>query len=649
MGTWVFDELRGSAVRREPREAELFRTEQSEEDEYAGTDALVREVLQNSIDAGSGEGPVRVRIAIHDAIDAPAADRLAHYFLRLKAPLSGRRIQFRQNGAPKLPCRFLVCEDFGTRGLEGDTTLAQDPPPGGPPQDFFWFWRNIGRSAKTGDDLGRWGLGKTVYRAASRVGCMFGLTVRRSDNRRLVIGQAVLQIHTHGGQEFLPEGFWCSDVRPASGLPLPIESSDEVRRFVSEWRLTRTTEPGLSVVAPYVPDELRADRILQAVAVHFFARIVRGELVVEVVGPGVGRAILDAANIDAACREIEWNGPKRTKRHAAPPIEFARQCLQETPGVETTLLGQASAPEFGDDAIKADELHALRHRFAAGERVSLRARICLPRRDDANEVGEIDVYLQRRSDGARCDSYYVREGMTITKINSRVGLRGVQALVVVEPGPMAKLLGDTEGPAHEDWDKSAERPDREWQNWKNKVGFARRIVDNLAEWLTPPSTQPDFDLLSEYFSLQRTKGEQRQRVPGAETDGAASMDPIEPKPRWYRVWERKGGFTLARSHDAPLPMNAALKISIAYDLPRGDPLKSWSPFDFEISSRNGGLVPIIKGAHVKLLQRNVARLDNLEEDFEFSLDGFDQHRDVYVRVDELTEKDEAAIDEGDDA
>jgi hypothetical protein len=46
--------------------------------------------------------------------------------------------------------------------LEGDTELFHDPPDGDSSrQDFYWFWRNIGRSSKTGDDLGRWGLGKT--------------------------------------------------------------------------------------------------------------------------------------------------------------------------------------------------------------------------------------------------------------------------------------------------------------------------------------------------------------------------------------------------------------------------------------------------------------------------------------------------------
>ena len=54
MGLWAFAELRGDEVRRDPNESELFKTEQTEEGEYASTDALVREILQNAIDAGCG-------------------------------------------------------------------------------------------------------------------------------------------------------------------------------------------------------------------------------------------------------------------------------------------------------------------------------------------------------------------------------------------------------------------------------------------------------------------------------------------------------------------------------------------------------------------------------------------------------------------
>lgn len=649
MGRWAFPELRGDDVRRDPNEAELFKTEQTAEGEYAGTDALVREILQNSIDARRDETPVCVRLALHDAADAPALERLAYYFARLKPALLPRGITFNPGGVPQLPCRFLVVEDFGTCGLEGDTLLFRDPPERDNSRQFFyWFWRNIGRSGKTGDDLGRWGLGKTVYRAASRVGCMFGLTIRDSDRRKLLMGQAVLQIHEHQLKEYKPEGYWCGS-QNAQGLPLPIEddagATEEVRRFCAEWRISRTNEPGLSIVSPFVPDELQAERLLQAVAVYFFTRILRGELEVIIAGPGIGTVRLDCEGIGAACRKIVWDGPPRTKRHIAPPIAFARECVNTTPELVTGVLGEHKVPELTEAVFSSDVLHLLRRQFSAGELISVRVRVNLPRRDGTAEVGYADVFVQRTSDGQRCDSYYVREGMTITKISAQAGRRGVQSLVLVDSGPLAQFLGDTEGPAHEDWDQSAERPEKIWaRGWKGRVKFVRRIVDSLVELLTPPATEPDFDLLSDFFSIERTGGEQRQRKPGEDSKVKPRMEPVVAEPKWFHITSRGGGFTISRNSRVEVPDKAALRVSVAYDLPRGDPLRTWSRLDFEIGNGNGALRPTGKGLHAKSLQGNILLLQSIEQEFYFSVEGFDRHRDLYVRVDDVSNTEEANHD-----
>ena len=102
MSQWVFSALSGAAVRRDPQETELFKTEDAGEGEYAGTDALVREVIQNSMDAGAGDGPIRVRFAIHSHAELPPADRLACYFRRLAPGLAYRDIEFDAAGVPAL-------------------------------------------------------------------------------------------------------------------------------------------------------------------------------------------------------------------------------------------------------------------------------------------------------------------------------------------------------------------------------------------------------------------------------------------------------------------------------------------------------------------------------------------------------------------
>lgn len=647
MTTWIFSPLLAASVRRDPNETELFKTEQAGEGEYAGTDALVREVIQNSLDAGHREEPVRVRFALHSNSELPAKERLAHYFSRLEPALEFREIGFSE-GLPELPNGFLVCEDFGTSGLAGDPNLITDPPKGlKERQDFFWFWRNIGRSGKTGDDLGRWGLGKTVYRAASRVGCMFGLTVRKIDNRELLMGQAVLKIHRHQDREYAPEGFWCSGAGNA-GTPLAIEDANELQKFRREWKLTRNQESGLSVVVPYVADELRAESLLRLVVVNFFLPIIKGELVVDVSGPApAGQRQewrVDSTTIVSICDELKWNGKVTLKLASAPPIRFAKDCLKEIPNCHVTkLLGETRLPTLDESSFDTESLDIIRRKYLAEEIVAVRVKSLLPRRSGSSEPGELLAFLQRTSTSDRYESYYVREGMTITKLNTKRSVRGVRGLVVVEPGALASLLGDTEGPAHTTWDTSNdERPNRVWKTWKGRVAFFSNILDSLNELLTPKSSAPDFDLLSDFFSIDKTLAPQlnkRPKKPGEPGD-KPPFTPPPSTPRWYRLNGKPGGFIIADSGSPPTEVGSVLRVSVAYDLPSGNPLKAWSKFDFDFKEKNSRLQFTGNGVNVKARAGNIMDIEVVKPDFQVTATGFDINRDLFVRIDETNGEEE---------
>ena len=81
------------------------------------------------------------------------------------------------------------------------------------------------------------------------------------------------------------------------------------------------------------------------------------------------------------------------------------------------------------------------------------------------------------------------------------------------------------------------------------------------------------------------------------------------------------------------PSNARLRVSVAYDLPSGNPLKKWSPFDFDL----GKDMLELRGdsVEVKRLAGNVLDLKVLGDKFAFGADGFDLHRDLFIRIDEL--------------
>src|SRR5437588_6535473 len=259
MGNWTFGLVAPGQVRRDPFEAEFFVGSEESEHVYGRTDALVRETVQNALDARAGDGPARVRFVIRDPHQQPSADAREAYLGGLVPHLLAAGNDFLAAGVASRPMRVLLYEDFGTRGLCGDPARTEDPPADGSAgwQDFYWFWRNVGRSGKSGQDLGRWGLGKSVLPATSKVNTMFGLTVR-PDGRRLLMGQAVLKTHRIDAEQFLPEGFYHGKTDP-HGVPLPVEGGAECDAFAGAFGLSRRRdECGLSVVVPFGFDTLAA-------------------------------------------------------------------------------------------------------------------------------------------------------------------------------------------------------------------------------------------------------------------------------------------------------------------------------------------------------------------------------------------------------
>jgi len=173
-------------------------------------DALVREDIQNRLDARARNEPfVEVRYRI---CGPTSAQSRRSWFDGLPKHLGSPQVKEELGYSPSIdhPLSWLVVEDFRTTGLEGDPSTYQDPDPqhGVPRNDFFWFVRNVGRSGKKGGERGRWGLGKIVYPASSRIRSFFAYTVRQSDQRGLLIGRSVLAVHFLNGHQHDSEGYF---------------------------------------------------------------------------------------------------------------------------------------------------------------------------------------------------------------------------------------------------------------------------------------------------------------------------------------------------------------------------------------------------------------------------------------------------------
>ena len=164
---WQFRQMSRAEINQESMEREFFQEE-------AINVRLVREVIQNSLDAAidkalgqprGSSGPVRVRFSLAGIQNPLSEEQAQYYFVGLEPHLSAisdleddivSRLKGKSLVTGGVP--YMVIEDDRTIGLNGNWEQFDDTPEqSADGNDFYWFFRNVGRSGKRASDNGSWG------------------------------------------------------------------------------------------------------------------------------------------------------------------------------------------------------------------------------------------------------------------------------------------------------------------------------------------------------------------------------------------------------------------------------------------------------------------------------------------------------------
>ncbi len=611
----------------DPIEAEFFSTEAL----GSLADALVREAIQNSLDARLPGEQLTIRISFPQAGEVLNGESKVPYLAGLWGHLNANR-----SGLTDLPSssellNYVVIEDFGTRGLQGDPSQSEDVEldAAAARNDFYYFWRNVGRSRKHAAELGRWGLGKTVFSAASRINAFFGLSIRADDRRRVLMGQAVLKIHKLRDQRFYPYGYFG---RFDNGFALPLEDAAHVQRFRRDFLISRSDEPGLSVIIPFPVAELTPQAVLASIIRHYFIPIISGDISAEIVHDGKTE-FLDARTLD---RYIT-----RDSREDAPQLgrllELARWGVQ-LPREQYARLNPPSAaraPRWNDDCIAADALGPLRGRFNAGRPIAVSVPVWVKPAAAEPVLSQFDVYLERDDALGSAEEHFVRDGITIAGVRAAMQ-KGMRVLVLVRDQPLSELLGDSENPAHTEWQERSPKFKDRYRHGPFTLRYVKNVPREIVRAMTRPTEDRDFDLLRHVFALDipteqsvvdPKKG--REDKPGTEDTGEAMSVETVGVDRFFQLQKLHGGFRLAGNGDGrAMPRNAA--VWVAYDVRRGNPFIQYQRPDFELDKP-----PIvIESEHAEITRRggNLLVIDIRDPHFRVTVEGFDVRRDIRVRV-----------------
>ena len=589
----------------DPSEKELTQQDQFNNDEVALSEALVRETIQNSTDAQrSAAQPVRVRFAIV----TPQSPESVEFFRKFAADLRPHLVA---SGLPERsqeePPRLLVIEDFGTTGLRGAVDTKDE-------HQFCDFWRRFGRSHKQGSKGGRWGLGKLVFPSASNIRAVLGLTRREDDGLPWVMGQAVLRNHLIDSHETDSVGFWCRDAEKG-GLP----SSDPslCNRLSTAASLQRKDELGLSLVVPFLQDDIQATHLIAATIKNYYFPILTGRLIVE-----VDETIIDATTFDTIS-ETQLAG-------AISPsvLEFVRQ-IQASRGSEPGLVIPATwqAKGLTGELLGAEIATSLRDQFVGGSLISLRAPVTAAKAGGRLTKTHVDILIKAARPGDRTQTLVVRNAITVPGEGKKLTFADAHAALIATDDTISQLLGDAENPSHTLWNERAEKLRNGWQKGGAVLRRVRALLPELHALVADKIEREDAFALVDFFSFPRAT----RPASGNRPTQSRPADLPEGTPRAFRIQKKKGGFAIVpgpalATHTLPLK----IRVRCAYDVLSGNPFRSFNQYDFSFFAADLKITK--ENAISSPKEPNEIEIEVREKGFKVEVRGFDPNRDLIVEA-----------------
>lgn len=612
--------------------------------------AVIRESTQNSLDASDNRSKVRMRISVNTGNKAMSADMAKKYFNGLFPHLNESGFS-----TPNLnsPMNYVVVEDFGTKGLEGDASyhgLGGDAPD----NRFYWFHRNTNRTNSNATKRGgSYGYGKHAFANASEINSFF--SVSRDRNGVKIFGNAVGKMHEIGDQIYFPYGDFGNVVVDDNGEVLRIMPSDSEELFKTiskDFNLSRTDELGLSVIIPYPKRVYRDEEIIESMIRAYFMPICQGKL--EIIVDGSHEIVINSETIYKICDKMTWAG-----KPAGAMATTNRKCMNGLIEL-ANWWSSGNANEFSLDSpsnknivwnrdlIPEDSYDTIRSRLDSGKPVALNIEIPifkylenkrLPREPS---LSKFTILMKKDESFGRSDAIWIRRYLSVPKTDYRPKKNGFVCIIVSEDGELEELLRSSEEVAH-----TEHRPTRIESLYKygrDIIRFFRQSASQLIEYLQVKKELFEKDWIDDWFPSEevensskpkKRKRKKKKKNPTEDEVNDEDDTIIGPPPppedlSKNHSWELDkipGGFSI--HGDINLQVDYLFTVKMAYARDDGkDPIKKWKPFDFDVKNltieESGIVVEKSEGNTI------VFRAIGPTEEYSIDVTGFDVDRDLFV-------------------
>lgn len=601
-------------------ETGVTQRDQFRNDEVDLYDTIVREAVQNSLDATLNGKQTKVSfrwVTSDDELDPAYMKNLFETQIE-HAQSSGLELDEVDFTYPSA----LVIEDFGTSGLTGATQKKDE-------DNFSDFWRRHGKSHKSGTSRGRWGLGKLVYSSSSMLAAFFGLTIREGDPNTYLMGQTVLDLRTHEGKEYPPHAYFAEMLGEIleEQIAVPTANKDYINTFAKQFSLRRKTEPGLSIVVPFPHGYLQPKNMIGVAIVNYFYPILTGQLILE-----FDDLIITAENI----RELAHEYAKGKIHDIDPLFDFIEE-TNDAISSEDLLSLKASwlnDVKLDEDDFQPDDLENIRIAFGERKLVGIRLPLTIKTKPEKKERNtEFFVFVKRPDDITRGIDLYVRGGLTLPA-ESKFGERKAFGAMIANDEAISAFLGDAENPAHTKWTYNAEKLRKNYLAPGDRLRVIKNAVISFYDLLIQAEEEEDEKALAKFFFLQEPDSPGKSTGKPKVTPPVDVIDTPQSNSKIARLTTIDNGFSIRKSKGAPdAQYPVRFHVKAAYDTASGNPFKKYDARDFSFSRPS----EIQIGATTETVKLIKSKDNELEfeinsPEFQIDVTGFDPNRDLLVKL-----------------
>lgn len=654
--TWRFRKVAEGEKHRNPPHEYLFQPGEGD-----STEPLVREVVQNSMDARSKAArkksrPVELRFRL---IKIPSFKEAGMQSLRphLLAEANGLDSELVRETLSKDALDALIIEDFHTTGLLGPIDSSAPTDDDKSKYGYFYFAHAEGESGKGAEDQGSWGLGKQVLPQSSVLNTFFAWTIRDvvqpTEPKQVLFGQCIVKYHRVGDVTYAPDGFF--------GLPdaltTPITDPASINKFRKTVSFDRRDEPGLSVLVPGLREGFESNKIIKVLIRNYYYSFLKEKLAVTVMDDSEPtKQVLINRETIAALADRYFPKDENKAFDALRRILHARQ----TPELLTQI--QMKPIPYSNYRVDLAELIDKSNLMKAEEAWDTGGIVHLPvlmevqgKADGKPTIGRADLYLIKQKGLGRSKPGFYRDGLHISDISVRYTHRDLLAVMFAESesdNPLGLLLRESENPAHTDWMTSSPKARNTFYYAKPILQRIRRIPAQFPQAVKALQETENRSALASIFPKPIVGGElkgpstsKRRKSSPPDTKESEKFDAVieSSRPKSYNLSKTRNGFRVRHIEETEEMFPRILTVTVAYDMIGGDPFKNYKPFDFDFTKDDEIQIESSGDLERRYLKENSVRFLLRNPNFDIQFSGFDIHRDIKVKASSRKEEEEEEV------